>query len=194
MNFKSFLAFIIIFISVQIGIAQDYKNEIKTEFLEYLNSLLDKDFENSVEYILPEFFSIVPKDQMIRIMDQTFNNPEMIIELKNPKVLKIGNAQKIESKYYVILSYSNNMNMRFLELDINDSDEIEMMTHTMVQTFGSENVKYIDETGFYEIYSVKQVCAISKDGSSDWKFLVLEKSQKEILKRVLPSSIINEIL
>lgn len=173
--------------------SQDYKQNIEKEFSDYLETIVNKDFEKSVGYILPEFFEIVPKDQMIQIMEQSFNNPEMEISLKDPKILNIEDKQHIEDQYYALLSYSNTMIIKFIDEEEESQEFTNAIKQSFDQTFGSENVKYNEESGSFEIYSVKKVCAISEDGKSAWKFLVLEKNQKEILKRILPQSIIEKI-
>jgi hypothetical protein len=82
--------FTILFLTIStIGIAQDYKNELKKEFNDYLSTIVNMEFEKSMEYIVPEFFEIVPKSQMIKVMKQAFNNPGVEIEITNPKIIGI---------------------------------------------------------------------------------------------------------
>ncbi|SDG84702.1 hypothetical protein SAMN04488062_102349 [Flavobacterium omnivorum] len=179
------------------GNAQDYKKTIEIEFTEYLNSIVNKNFAKSMNYVIPEFFEIIPKSQMIKLMEQTFNNPSMEFELKNPKILSIDDAQKIEEKFYSLLSYSNQMNMKILNEGEETEDEKKMrigLTQlSFEQNFGSENVKYNKETDFFEILVEKQVYTISKDGETDWKFLVIEKKQKVLLEKLLPKELVDKI-
>jgi hypothetical protein len=179
------------------GNAQDYKKTIEIEFTEYLNSIVNKNFAKSMNYVIPEFFEIIPKSQMIKLMEQTFNNPSMEFELKNPKILSIDDAQKIEEKFYSLLSYSNQMNMKILNEGEETEDEkkmrIGLIQLSFEQNFGSENVKYNKETDFFEILVEKQVYTISKDGETDWKFLVIEKKQKVLLEKLLPKELVDKI-
>jgi hypothetical protein len=150
-----------------------------------------------MNYVIPEFFEIIPKSQMIKLMEQTFNNPSMEFELKNPKILSINDAQKIEEKFYSLLSYSNQMNMKILNEGEETEDEKKMrigLTQlSFEKNFGSENVKYNEETDFFEILVEKQVYTISKDGIKDWKFLVIEKKQKVLLEKLLPKELVDKI-
>jgi hypothetical protein len=123
MNIKRTLLTILFLTICTIGIAQDYKENIKSEFTEYLNALVNKEFEKSFEYIAPEFFEIVPKSQMIKLMEQTFNNPTMEIEIKNPKILTINDSEIIENKYYSQLTYSNQMNFKMNSEEEETDDE-----------------------------------------------------------------------
>jgi len=197
MNIKRTLLTILFLTICTIGIAQDYKENIKSEFTEYLNALVNKEIEKSFEYIAPEFFEIVPKSQMIKLMEQTFNNPTMEIEIKNPKILTINDSEIIENKYYSQLTYSNQMNFKMNSEEEETDDEKKMRINltklSFEQSFGAENVKYNEKTDFFEIYSEKDVFGISINGKTNWKFLVLDKDSKIILDKILPKVLAEKI-
>lgn len=170
------------------------KNAIRTDFMSYLQSIIDKDFQKSTDYISPEIFEIIPRQSMINIMDRTFNNPDMEFVLKEPKILEIGKIVKAEDKFYSKCKYSNLMDMKMNS----EEDETEMAKEVTInllklsfeQGFGEGNVNYNSETGFFEIYSEKIVYAISTNGKSDWKFLVRDDDQELILKKLIPEKIL----
>lgn len=189
------IVFIIVF-NVSLN-AQDYKKNIEVDFNDYLNYIVNKDFEKSLNYISEDFYKIIPKQQLLLIMEQTFNNPDVVIEIKNPKILEIKEYEKIENKYYSFLTYSNQMNIK-MKSDENESEEekkesIELMKSMYEITFGKGNVYFDEKTNFFEIKVVKNVYAISLDGLSNWKFVVIEKKQKPLLEKVLPKTLINRI-
>lgn len=177
--------------------AQDYKKTIESEFTIYLNSIINKNFDKSMDFIVPEFFDIIPKDQMITVMEQTFNNPSMVFELKNPKILSINDVQKIDQKFYSLLTYSNQMNIKMVQEEKETEQEkksrITLTQASFEKTFGANNVKYNPKTEFFEIFVEKQVYAISKDGTTNWKFLVLEKKQKMLLEKLLPKELTDKM-
>lgn len=197
MKIKQIIFSVLFLIISSTGNAQDYKKTIEIEFTEYLNSIVNKNFAKSMDYVIPEFFEIIPKSQMIKVMEQTFNNPSMEFELKNPKIISINDAQKIEEKFYSLLSYSNQMNMKIRNEGEETEDEKKMrigLTQlSFEKNFGSQNVKYNKETDFFEILVEKQVYSISKDGKKDWKFLVIEKKQKVLLEKLLPKELVEKI-
>jgi hypothetical protein len=190
--------FTILFLTIStIGIAQDYKNELKKEFNDYLSTIVNMEFEKSMEYIIPEFFEIIPKSQMIKVMKQAFNNPSMEIEITNPKIIEVKDKKEIENKYYSLLTYSNQMNMKIEGEDEETEDEkttrINLTKLSLENTFGSENVEYNKETDFFQIQSQKDVYGISNNGENNWKFLVVEKKQKMILEKLLPKELSEKI-
>jgi len=194
---KKVLFAILIFSVGVTGYAQDYKKEIEKEFLEYVNLLIDMEFEKSMNYILPDFFEIIPKSQMITLMEQSFNNPSIEIKLTNPIINKIDDSQKIEEKFYSFLTYSNQMNIKILgeegESEVDKKDRINLTKASFENTFGKENVIYNEKTEFFEIKTEKNVYAISSNGETDWKFLTIEKNQKAILEKLLPKKLTEEL-
>lgn len=197
MNIKKQLVTILFIAISTIAIAQDTKNEIQVDFTNYLNSIVNMELEKSLNYMPDEFFEIIPKVKMLEAMKQAFDNPSMEIEIKNPIILKIDDAQKIENKYYSLLTYSSQMNMK-INSEVEETEEDKSMrislTKTAFQeTFGSENVVYDEKSGFFEIQSEKDVYGISQDGKTGWKFLVLEKNQKMILEKLLPAQLIKDL-
>ncbi|PKG42629.1 hypothetical protein [Psychroflexus sp. MES1-P1E] len=197
MNIKKKLLILLSLTISTFGISQDYKKNIESEFTEYINSIVNMEFEKSMEYMTPELFEIVPKSQWIKIMEQGFNNPEMEFEIINPKILTINDSQKIENKYYSLLTYSNQINMKIYGQESESEDEktmrINLAKMSLEQNFGSQNVVYNEKTEFFEIQSQKDVYGISKNGETDWKFLVLEKKQKAILDKILPKELSEKI-
>ncbi|WP_316785534.1 hypothetical protein [Pedobacter frigiditerrae] len=197
MKLKKVLLITLLLATSSVAMAQDYKKEIEKEFKEYLNALFSKDFEKSMNYLTPEVFKIIPKAQMIKIMEQTFNEPSIEFELKDAKIIEIQNSEKIENKFYSFLSYSNLMRIKF-KSERNETTEEKKMKNNLgklsfEKTFGVQNVKYDDKTEFFEIYVEKPVYAISDNGKNDWKFIVVEKKQKSFLETLLPKKLIEKV-
>jgi hypothetical protein len=193
---KSILAFVF-FAICSIGNAQNYKNNIDSEFTEYLNAIINMEFEKSMEFITPDFFEFISKSQMVKLMEQTFNNPAIEFQITNPKILTINDSQHIENKYYSLLTYSNQMNIKFNAEDEESSEDkkmrIELTKLSLEQNFGSDNVKYNVETDVFEVQSQKDVYGISENGEIGWKFLVIEKNQNVILNKLLPKKLAEQI-
>ncbi|MEO9952976.1 hypothetical protein [Nonlabens sp.] len=197
MNIKKKLITLLFIAVSTVTLAQETKNEIQADFTNYLNSIVNMELEKSLDYMPTEFFDIIPKAKMLEVMKQTFNNPDMEIDIKNPTILKIDDAQKIENKYYSLLTYSSQMNMK-INGDGQETEEdkklrISMTKTAFQQSFGAENVAYDDKSGFFEIQSEKDVYGISDNGKTGWKFLVLEKNQKAILEKLLPAQLIENL-
>ena len=170
------------------------ENTIENDFSQYLESIVNKEFEKSMEYVYPEFFDILTKEQMIKEMEQVSDNEEMEVEFENPKILNIGKSLEVEEQFYSKLKYSNMMNIKIFgeeeEIEEDKKVRIGSAKELFEQIFGSKNVGYNSKTDFFEIYVEKEVIAKSENGKSDWKFLVIEERQKLILEKFVPKKVL----
>lgn len=177
--------------------AQNPKQEIEKTFTTYIDLVLNKDFRKSADYIFEDLYKIVSKEQLIQVLETTFNNPAMTYGIKNPKIIEVSDITKIDQKFYALLRYSNLLSMKFNEEKLLTEQEhqtrLQRIKTALDNTFGAEKVKLNSTTQFFEIYAEKQVCAISDDGLTGWKFIMMDKKQKPVLEKVLPLQLTKDL-
>ncbi|MDH5033700.1 hypothetical protein [Chryseobacterium cucumeris] len=161
---------------------------IKKSLTYFVNSIQSKQIDQAVSGIYPKFFTIVSKEQMTQILNMTYNNPFMKIEVED---LKFGNIEKpelITGEYFSITPY-------FLKLKCNVSslndDMKKRMNGALTAKYGANNVKYVASEGSYLINAAMKACAVSKDKKA-WKFVILEKEYKKELVKILPKKILDK--
>lgn len=174
------------------NIKVNYKNEIASNFTQYLNFNSKQDYEKSVEYIVDDFFKIIPKKTMIEILHRNSEKSGVFIKMKNPKIINIGNEKNIDNKNYSLISYSVTIEMKSNELKGKNTTEKKRYIDVITQNFGAKNVKFIDETSTFEIYSKRYSFAISKNGKTDWKFLAIDKNENYILEKIIPKDFLKK--
>ncbi|MFA7326755.1 MAG: hypothetical protein WC121_08840 [Candidatus Kapaibacterium sp.] len=180
-------------------ISQTSQKNIKKDFLTYINLLINQEFTESVEYLYPELFELVSKEQLINNMEETFKNPGIIISLAEPNILNIGEVRLVDSLYYCKLEYSHNMYMKFEDgQDTSITQQEKELRNNLTlsnleSTFGKENVSYDADNSSFDILSIKDSYAKSYDGMTDWKFIDIEKDNLMLLNLLLPPKIVEEI-
>lgn len=177
---------------------ETFKENLNKDFIEYNDLILNQEFEKSMDYMLPEFFEIIPKNQMILLMQQIYNNPDLEFQADKPKDIVYGELNKIEERYYSEITYSYDIKMKFNNLEESEDEEQNdlkknLLKLTLEKTFGSGNVIFNQETEFYEIHSIKNAFGVSQNGMTDWKFVVIEPKQKFILEKILPKELTEKI-
>jgi hypothetical protein len=162
---------------------------IKKSLTYFANTIKTKQIDQAVNCIYPKFFTVVPKDQMTQLMNMTYNNPFMKIDLQN---LQFGNIEKpelINGEYFSIAHYIFTMKCNMSSLN----EEMKKQLSTMLtKRYGKNNVKYLPKEGVYLINATMKACAVSKDRKS-WKFVILEKEYKPQLVKVLPKKVLDKI-
>jgi hypothetical protein len=197
MRFQKIALLFIAFLMSICGFSQTYKTQIDQEFNQYLDLVMHKKFDKSMDYLIPEFFELFPKAKIVEAMEKVFNNPAVEFEIKNNTIENIADLQHIRNKYYAMMTYSNQMNMRIkndkVETDDDKKMRIEMIKLTLQNKFGSNNVNYNSATDFFEVHVVKQAVAISTDGVTQWKFLVFEENQRALLEKLVPKELLKQL-
>ena len=176
------------FLSLSVfGFSQEYSKEIETQFRDYTQMIMNKNFEQALnEYANEDFLKIVPKEQMLETMNEVFNSKEMEFKTYEPQnIVVINNVLEAKNKTYIQLNYDQRIDMKF------NSKEIpkEQLLAALQREFGSDKVKFNDATKFYEIQSHKNAIASSVD-LKKWKFTVLEKNQFQLLAQFLPKELL----
>ena len=184
----------LLLVSATIGNSQNASETVKNDFKIYIDAIVNQEFETAINYTLQDIFTIIPKEQMLTIMEQSFNNPEIEISLDNTNIGEVKTVEKIKDKYYAELSYSNDMYMRF----VSDSTEVDELSHRLMltnfnKTFGEENVSYNETDKRYKIFSEKKVLAVSEKGKDSWQFAVIENNMKPLLEMILPKEVMEKL-
>ncbi len=161
---------------------------IRKSLTYFVNSIKTKQIDRAVSCIYPKFFTIVPKDQMTQILNMTYNNPFMKVEVQNLQIASVEKPELISGEYFSIASY-------FLKLKCNVSsmnDDMKKKISTVLTgKYGKNNVKYLASEGTYLINANMKACAVSKDRKY-WKFVILEREYKSQLVKVLPKKILDK--
>ncbi|PRB01614.1 hypothetical protein CQ046_14635 [Chryseobacterium sp. MYb7] len=190
MKTKSFLFLFVLlsFIAFSQAKANPDDATIKKSLTYFVNNIKSKQIDQAVSCIYPKFFTIVSKEQMTQILNMTYNNPFMKIEMQDLKFGNIENPELITGEYFSITHY-------FLKLKCNVSslnDEMKQkMNSALTAKYGAKNVKYLANEGSYLINASMKACAVSKDKKT-WKFVILEKEYKKELVKVLPKKILDK--
>lgn len=189
------LTIVLLFISALAASAQE---SIETDFQAYTDLLIKKDFDKALDYMNDGLFKIVPKAQLVEIMEQTFNNQEIEIDMRAIPVLSdFSEAKSIEGLYYVKFKTKSVMKMKFNALydSLKSEDEKKTMLESVKQAlntqFGSENVSYDVATRFFTLNSIKPVIASSSD-KKKWKFVTVDsEAQKPMLEKFIPKELLD---
>ena len=168
---------------------QTYKDEVRSRFTEYITFLTNKQYAKAIEYMNPEIFNMIPKEQMSQVLEMTFNNPDFDFQLGKWAIVSMNDKKTIKGQDYVKLAYSNELRMRFHAKDGKLPDTATAKKN-LAGMFGQGNVKYDAKTQFYTIQATKNVVANAASGKK-WTFIVIEERQKPLLEQFIPKELLD---
>jgi len=186
---KSKLIFsLFFFITVLISAQKNEQQTINNSFTTFFNQLKNKQIDQAVENIYPKYYTFASKDQMKMILNMTYNNPMIKVEVQNFKVNKIGNPDLVNGEYFSVVDYSTRVRFGTENLQEEMRKNIQNM---LVQKYGQGNVIYYENEMAYFINGKSKACAVSKD-KKNWKFVLVEKEMKGNLDKILPKKVLDK--
>ncbi len=165
------------------------ETNIKKSLTYFTNSIKTKNIDQAVSYIYPKLFTVIPKDQMTQLLNMTYNNPFMKIDMQDFKFGSIEKPELIKGEYFSIAHYSFKLKCNVSSMN---DDMKKKISSALMNKYGKNNVKYLANEGAYLINASMKACAVSKDRKY-WKFVILEKEFKRDLVKVLPQKVLDKI-
>lgn len=192
MKHLKLIFFVFLFTITNSLYSQTVNETIEKQFIEYSQLVIDKEFDKALDYAFEEIFEIIPREQMVKMMEMVLNSIDGEYKVLPPKVKNISEIIKIDGVNYVKMQSLSEIQIKFFELEDDEDREMKIPLYKLSfeKTFGVGNVKYNEETHFFEISPIKNIIAKSDDKLKDWKFAVVENdNQKLILERFIPKQL-----
>lgn len=162
---------------------------IRKSVVFFANTIKYKQLDKTIDCIYPKYFTVFPKEQMTQILNMTYNNPFVKIDVKDMKFVSVGKPELVDGEYFSLVSYF--LKMRADVSSMND-DMKKNISKMLSSKYGKNNIEYNAKEGAYTINAPMSVYAISKDKKT-WKVVYAEKELKSQLTKVLPKKILDKM-
>ncbi|WP_439479232.1 hypothetical protein [Chryseobacterium aquaticum] len=162
---------------------------IRKSLVYFVNTIKYKKIDQAVECIYPKFFTINSKEQITQLLNMTYNNPFVKIDVQDMKFGTVGKPELISGEYFSLSNYYLTMKANVSSMN---EDMKKKAGEMMTSKYGKTNVKYIANEGSYVITAPMKVCAVSKDRKT-WKLVFADNEFKSQLVKVLPKKILDKI-
>lgn len=141
---------------------------------EFLNSNTKLDFKTVMEYTYPKLFELVPKEQMIELMESTFSNPTMKISMDSLRIDKIHPLFKYQQGLYAKVDYFMIMGMQFLDSTM--SEQALQGAYTGLQSqYGNDKVRLNKAQRRIDISVLTGMAAMKDLPADEWTFINMRK-------------------
>lgn len=185
------LAFIFIFISMfswaqNTAYAEDQL--IRKAHVSFVNTIKYKKLNETVASIYPKLFTIMPKDQFTHLLNFTYNNPFIKLDIQDMKFIAVNKPELVNGEYFSIADYQ--LKLRADGSTMN-KEMRKQVADMLTKKYGKEHVKMAG-AGIYLINTPMKALAISKN-KKDWKILLAETETKNRLQKILPKPIFDKL-
>ncbi|WP_315057840.1 hypothetical protein [Chryseobacterium indoltheticum] len=162
---------------------------IRKSMVYFANTIKYKKLDQTVDSIYPKFFTIVNKEQFTQMLNMTYNNPFVKIDVLDMKFISVGKPELVEGENFSITSY-------YLKLKADVSSMNEQMkksvSEMLEKKYGKGSVEYLAKEDAYIINAPMKMVAVSKD-KKNWKVVFADKEYKKQLTKVLPQKILDKL-
>jgi hypothetical protein len=180
------------FLATTIGFAQTLET-LKADTKKMYDASYNMNYEEVTNFTYPKVFDLIPKEQMLEMLDQTFNNETMRVRLVSvdPKFV-FSDIQKIESKTVAVVNYNNAMRIIF-EQKMTDEEGIKMVEN--FKNAGNYSIaKFEKERNAMYLEGPATMIAVADESTkNEWKFLNYEKGQSQMATTVLGESLVTKL-
>lgn len=185
------IKFILLFVLTSFfGFAQDLET-MKKEVQKIYDLTIEKKYDIVLESTYPKVFEIVPKKDMLEVMNQMFDNESMTITIEKvePK-FTFSELLTIDGGKYCVVEHQNKMTMKFKQdLDGNESQILEYLQASMT----GYNVTFNAETKAFIVDGKAKMIAISdKLTNGTWKYLNYN-ADSPMMEKVLGAAVIEKL-
>ena len=196
---SGFLLFYTFVFTLPSVFAQTEVDSIKQTVLAYFKTMETFDMKASVEYLHPAIFDLVPKNNMIEMLEQSFKDPEVRLKMDSAEILKVSPILEDNNIKYGLVNYSFLMHMTMMDgekplTDTNDKSAL-MFTYNMIKgKYGDKKVRLESAKGTIHVLSETSLFAIKAPGFDGWKFLENKENMTKVFDGIIPENILTQLL
>ncbi|MFC7347033.1 hypothetical protein ACFQO9_09935 [Chryseobacterium zhengzhouense] len=162
---------------------------IRKSLVYFANTIKYKKIDQTVDCFYPKFFTVVNKEQFTQMLNMTYNNPFVKIDVLDMKFISVGKPELVDEENFSISSY-------YLKLKADVSSMNDEMKKTILEMltkkYGKGSVEYLSKDGAYVINAPMKMVAVSKD-KKNWKVVFADAEYKKQLEKVLPKKILDKL-
>lgn len=171
--------------------AQTGDVQLDQRLKEYLQLTREKKFSELMEYIHPVLFTLAPKEELAKALEDGFNNEGINITIDSVWIKSISPVFIYQTTSYRKLD--NYMEMSFDLLDksaLSDSATIAEIKSNLLEAFPQGIVTFDPQNQTFKVGVDDILIAIREDEKSHWKFLGYDEDQAELFRSLLPDAVI----
>lgn len=181
---KNLILGLIVLIFCACGASKDKKADssdnvsLESRLASFMKANDNMNIEEMADYLYPKLFTIAPKADLIKSMQETFNGDEMKVELDEVKVDTLYPVFESGEGKYAKVKYSMIMRMNFIntaDSTAYNKEMLENIMQSMAAEYGAENIS-LDEKGIISIKEKSVMVAIKDEYAKEWSFVELKEN------------------
>lgn len=164
---------------------------LEQRLADYMKYTDEMNMDKMLDYIYPKLFTIAPRKQLQKLMEDAYNSEEVSVTLDSLKLEKIHPVFQMEGGSYAKVDYSMLMIMKLK--DPGEESPYELLLAGFEEEFGKGNVRYDDTNGSFRVQQKSTSIAVKDKYAKEWSFAELNKDDDVMLKKLFSKEVLEKI-
>ncbi|MDB5196276.1 MAG: hypothetical protein JWP88_647 [Flaviaesturariibacter sp.] len=148
------------------------------------------DFEKMFDLIHPKIYKVAPKEQLIKVFKDAFDNEALEMAIDTIKTLAVGAPFRTGAASYRRVDYYMTMHLRFKDTTIYETpDFATTMITSLQQSFGNRVVSFDKDSKRFSVRGNDVLYAIKDNQDTPWMFIGYQKNEP-LIKAIFPKDVI----
>jgi hypothetical protein len=183
------LSYLFILLLVSIAGFCQTDTSLTRRLKEYTSLSRELKFVELMEYMHPSLFDLAPKEQLIEIFRNVYDNDAMKITIEKLENRSISDPFILKGVKYCKVDYSMVMNMKFKDDKLSDSAAIITMVAKLQEGLPGKEVSYDASGKQFVVKGSDVLFAIKDNPQAPWLFLGYD-GNNEMVKKLFPQELI----
>jgi len=183
------LSYLIIVLLVSVTGFSQTDTSLTRRLKEYTRLSKELNFVELMEYMHPKLFDLAPKEQLIEIFRNVYDNEAMKITIEKLENRSISDPFTLNGVKYCKIDYHMVMNMKFKDDKLSDSTAINTMVSNLQEGLPGKEVSYDANGKQFVVKGSDVIIAIKDNPQTPWLFLGYD-GKNEVVKKLFPEELI----
>ena len=184
------LSYLIIFLLVSFAGFSQTDTSLNRRLKEYIRLNKELKFVELMEYLHPSLFELAPKEQMVELFENVYDNADMKITIDKIEVRTISAPFTFKVVQYHKVDYDMAMHMKFKDdSKLSDSNTVNSMISSFQEALPGKDVSFNASGKYFVIKGADILIAIKDNPQAPWLFLGYD-SNNAMVKKLFPQELI----
>ena len=164
---------------------------IKENLTDYFRLLKKGKFDKAMNYIHPGLFDLMPRKNLVEMMEHMFNNPQMSLTFDSIKILEVSKSIQVKNTHYSKIDHGFLMVMTFGKKY--ERATIEEQLTEMKLMYGEGNVYYDKSNNLVKIWKEATMIGFFEKGGDRWYFLENKPEMRGLYDKFVPKEVVEKL-
>ncbi|WP_090751996.1 hypothetical protein [Nonlabens sp. Hel1_33_55] len=172
---------------------------LKADFAKYASALKSRQYTQATSYMPDQLFDVYNKEKLVQQMKQTFESADTKVKINAVEITSVDSKIIDGDESYIPFEFRQKFDLQYINLfDATDDEQSRDSTTKFIvdmlnESLPDSTISFDNKQEVFMINNLKKAIAIKSNSTDSWKFLVIEPSLKNVMDRLIPTTVMQKI-